>query len=248
MLVPLILVGIALAMFGVELAVPGGRSWPKVTGWWCRALLLNALQAGVVWLSGVAWDKWMYQHRPWSVDSFGTTWGALFGYFVLTFVYYWWHRWRHEVDFLWRCLHQVHHSAQRIEVVTSFYKHPLEAFSNGLIVSALFYLVVGLNKEQAMLAILISGVAEFFYHWNVKTPYWLGFIVQRPESHCVHHQEGVHSYNFADLPLWDMLFGTFRNPRKFESRCGFGDAKEHRLGEMLICRDIANEPEPKGDK
>jgi sterol desaturase/sphingolipid hydroxylase (fatty acid hydroxylase superfamily) len=67
--------------------------------------------------------------RPWSVDGLGTTGGAILGYFVITFVYYWWHRWRHEVPFLWRWLHQVHHSPARIEIITSFYKHPLEMLS-----------------------------------------------------------------------------------------------------------------------
>jgi sterol desaturase/sphingolipid hydroxylase (fatty acid hydroxylase superfamily) len=57
---------------------------------------------------------------------------------------------------------------------------------------------------------LLSAAAEFFYHWNIRTPSWLGFIVQRPESHRVHHQYRHHTQNFADLPFWDMLFGTFK--------------------------------------
>ena len=56
----------------------------------------------------------------------GRTGGAIVGYLVITFVYYWWHRARHEVPILWRCFHQVHHSPQRIEIITSFYKHPVE--------------------------------------------------------------------------------------------------------------------------
>ena len=72
----------------------------------------------------------------------------------------------------------------------------------------------------------------------MKTPYWLGYLFQRPESHCVHHQEGVHSYNYADLPLWDMLFGTFRNPKSCEARCGFGPAREHAAAEMLAGVDV----------
>ena len=71
----------------------------------------------------------------------------------------------------------------------------------------------------------------------MRTPYWLGFIFQRPESHCIHHQAGLHSYNYADLPLWDILFGTFRNPRAWQERCGFGDG-EHRLSEMLRGVDV----------
>src|SRR4029078_8492623 len=73
--------------------------------------------------------------------------------------------------------------------------------------SAILYLGVGLGAAAAAGAVLLSGFAELFYHWNVRTPHWLGYLFQRPESHCVHHQEGVHSYNFADLPLWDILFG-----------------------------------------
>jgi sterol desaturase/sphingolipid hydroxylase (fatty acid hydroxylase superfamily) len=95
------------------------------------------------------------------------------------------------------------------------------------------YLVVGLGPEACAYAVLVTGVAELFYHWNVRTPYWLGFVIQRPESHCVHHERGVHAYNYADLPLWDMLFGTFRNPRRWNASCGFGEDRERRIGEML---------------
>ena len=60
-------------------------------------------------------------------------------------------------------------------------------------------MLVGVGPEAASLAVLVTGIAEFIYHWNVPTPYWLGFLIQRPESHGIHHQEGVHSYNYADL-------------------------------------------------
>jgi len=104
--------------------------------------------------------------------------------------------------------------------------------------SAILYLGVGLGAAAAAGAVLLSGLAELFYHWNVRTPHWLGYLFQRPESHCVHHQEGVHSYNFADLPLWDILFGTFHNPRVAQFRCGFGPGHEHRLAEMLWGVDV----------
>jgi hypothetical protein len=74
---------------------------------------------------------------------------------------------------------------------------------------------------------------ELFYHWNIRTPYWLGFLIQRPESHLVHHQEGLHTYNFSDLPLWDILFGTFRNPREWNARCGFANDREEHLFQLL---------------
>lgn len=236
MVITLSVLALAVVMIVVEVLRPG-RSWPKVAGWWVRAALLNGVQVGSVFLAGVAWDGFMVRHRPWSADGLGQVGGAALGYLTITFIYYWWHRWRHDVSFLWRWFHQVHHSPQRIEIITSFYKHPVEILANGVLSSAICYFVVGLNAESASAAVLLTGIAELFYHWNVPTPYWVGFILQRPESHCIHHQEGVHSYNYADLPLWDMLFGTFRNPRRWEATCGFGEL-EHRLPEMLRGVDV----------
>jgi len=236
MWIPLIVGSIGVVMIVCELFYPG-RTWPRVAGWWTRAALLNAFQVAIVFVAGVAWDRWLAAARPWSADALGPTAGAVVGYLAITFVYYWWHRWRHDNDLLWRWFHQVHHSPQRIEIITSFYKHPFEIVANSLLSSAILYVGVGLSPEVAVYAVLLTGLAELFYHWNVPTPYWLGFVVQRPESHCIHHQEGVHSFNYADLPLWDMLFGTFRNPRRWRARCGFGE-EEHRLAEMLAGKDV----------
>lgn len=231
-------VAVAVVMMLVERWRPG-RIWPKVHGWWARALALNAVQVGSVVLAGVSYDVWLAGHRAWSADGLGLAGGALVGYLVHTFVYYWWHRARHQLGPLWRWVHQVHHSPQRIEVITSFYKHPLEIVLNGLLSSVVLYGLVGLAPEAAACTMLLNGLAELFYHWNVRTPHWLGYLVQRPESHCVHHQEGVHRYNYADLPIFDLLFGTLRNPRAWQGRCGLGPDGERRLGEMLVGRDVA---------
>jgi sterol desaturase/sphingolipid hydroxylase (fatty acid hydroxylase superfamily) len=226
-----LVLGVALAMMVVEHVVPG-RNWPRVRGWWTRALLLNGVQAACVVVGSVTWNRGTGGRHLLDLDRLGPVAGALVGYLVMTFVYYWWHRWRHESEFLWRWFHQVHHSAQRIEIITSFYKHPFEIVANALLSSTLLSAVLGLGTEAAAGVVVLSGIAELVYHWNVATPRWLGYLFQRPESHCLHHQEGVHSYNYADLPLWDMLFGTFRNPGRWQGRCGFGD-DEHELAAML---------------
>src|SRR5262245_57372783 len=235
MFVTLIVLALAILMIVVERLRPG-RTFPTVRAWWIRAIALNLVQIGVVFLAGWTWDGWMVRHRPWSADRLGLAGGAIVGYVVITFIYYWWHRARHASNFLWRWFHQLHHSPQRIEIITSFYKHPVELVANGLLSSAIAYWLVGLDAKTATLAVTLTGVAELFYHWNVATPYWVGFLIQRPESHLIHHQEGLHAFNYGDLPLWDIMFGTFRNPRRFEARCGFGDDAELRLGELLAGR------------
>lgn len=236
MLVTVTVLSLALLMMVAERLKPG-RVWPTVANWWTRAIALNLAQIGMVFLAGHTWDGWMVRNRPWSADRLGLMAGAFLGYIAITFIYYWWHRWRHEVGVLWRWFHQVHHSPQRIEIITSFYKHPAELLVNGLLSSGIAYWLVGLNTEAATLAVTITGVAELFYHWNIRTPYWIGYLVQRPESHLIHHQAGLHAYNYSDLPAWDMLFGTFRNPREWHERCGFGDS-ESRLAEMLAGKDV----------
>jgi sterol desaturase/sphingolipid hydroxylase (fatty acid hydroxylase superfamily) len=238
-----IVAGLAGLMMLVERWRPG-RLWPKVPGWWWRALLLNGVQVGSVYLAGLTYDRWIGARRAWSADALGVWGGAAVGYVVHTFVYYWWHRWRHTVGFLWRWVHQVHHSPQRIEVIASFYKHPIEILLNGVLSSVVLYVVVGLGPEAGAYAMLANGMAELLYHWNVATPAWVGYLVQRPESHCVHHQHGLHRYNYADLPVFDMMFGTFRNPARWAGSCGLGPEDARRLGAMLIGRDVTREGPP----
>ena len=229
--------GAALVMMAVERWRPG-RLWPKTPGWWPRCLALNVVQVTIALVAGASWDRWLPELAVVSLARWGTLPGALAGYLVITFIYYWWHRARHESAPLWRWLHQVHHSPARIEVLTSFYKHPLEITLNAVLSSAILYSGLGLTPAQGALALAFTGLAELFYHWNVSTPYWLGFLFQRPESHRVHHQRGRHRCNYSDLPLWDWLFGTLHNPRTFTADCGFDDQLERRLGTMLIGIDV----------
>jgi sterol desaturase/sphingolipid hydroxylase (fatty acid hydroxylase superfamily) len=233
---------LGLLMMLIERVIPG-RRFPRVDGWLVRAVSINFCQVLAILLAGIGWNAWMLQRRPWSTDHFGTLTGTLAGYVVLTFVYYWWHLWRHRSDFLWRWLHQIHHSPQRLELLTAFYKHPLEILIDSLLSSAVLYLGIGLAPQAAAGAMALSGIGELFYHWNIKTPHWLGFIVQRPESHLIHHQQGLHDYNYSDLPIWDILFGTFRNPRRWHERCGFGSRQEHLVIEMLQGMDVSK-PSP----
>lgn len=226
-----------LPMWLAERVWPG-RRWPVRPLWIVRALAFNSAQVLVVVLGTLTWDRLLPGLTLWSIADAGLFGGALMGYLAITFVYYWWHRARHQLPFLWRMLHQVHHSPQRLELLTAFYKHPFEIVTNGVLSAAILYLLVGATPAQAGIAVLMTGVAELFYHWNIKTPYWLGFIIQRPESHCVHHARGAHTYNFSDLPAWDMLFGTFRNPREAEFNCGFGGNRELRLGSLMLGRSV----------
>jgi len=224
--------------FALERLLPGW-ALPPIKTWPLRVLLINAAQLGVVLLAGVSWEIWL---SSWSLfrlsDHVSPTGGGLIAYLIATFVFYWWHRWRHESNFLWRAFHQIHHSPRRLEVITSFYKHPGEMLVNSIIGSLLVYTLLGLSLEAAAIYTLCTALGEFFYHTNVKTPRWIGLVFQRPEMHRVHHRFGRHRNNYGDIVFWDMLFGTYDNPRDWEHSCGFTAEREERLVDMLIYRDV----------
>jgi len=151
---------------------------------------------------------------------------------------YGWHRARHRVPVLWRLLHQLHHSSERLDVASAFYFHPLDVLGTALLVS-LTTTLLGVTPAAAALSGFIGFVIALLTHANLRTPRWLGYVVQRPESHSVHHARGVHAFNYADLPIVDMLFGTFRNPEHPEATVGFYPGAEKRLGAMLAGMQVS---------
>lgn len=226
------------ACFALERWIPGWRL-PRVRGWPARALLINAAQLGVVLLAGVSWERWLSGASVFHLSkSVGPILAGAIAYFIATFIFYWWHRARHEIHWLWRGFHQIHHSPARLEVITSFYKHPIEMTVNSIIGSLLVYALLGLSIEAAGIYTLFTALGEFFYHTSVRTPRWVGFFFQRPEMHRIHHEAGRHKNNYGDIPWWDMLFGTYENPKEWRGRCGFEEGKERRLGEMLAFKDV----------
>lgn len=216
-----------------------GWELPRVPTWPTRVLAVNAVQLLVVLLAGVTWERWLSASSVLHLSThLSPTMGGLLAYFIATFVFYWWHRWRHESDLLWRLFHQIHHSPQRLEVITSFYKHPIEMVVNSMLGSLLVFALLGLSPEAGAVYTLCTAVGEFFYHTNMRTPRWIGWFFQRPEMHRIHHQLGHHKNNYGDITWWDMLFGTYENPSQWDDRCGFAGAKEQQLLPMLSWHDV----------
>ncbi len=76
----------------------------------------------------------------------------------------------------------------------------------------------------------------------------LGYFFQRPEMHRIHHERGRHYKNFSDLPIWDMLFGTFENPKSFDKSCGFKPEREAALLKMIRFQNVNEKYGPKKKK
>lgn len=227
-----------VVMLAIERMWPA-RSFPARTGWqWVGAgFLVLSMAIGTALPLFLPVD-WMAEHRLVDGTKLGVVGGALVGFVVLELGVYAWHRAAHTFSPLWRAFHQLHHSPQRVDIPGAVVFHPLEFAAYTVIPLAITVLVLGLDPLAAAITGYMFTFAGFFQHWNVATPQWIGYVLQRPESHCVHHRKGFHYYNFSDFPPWDMLFGTFRNPPKFMGECGFEGDADRRMGAMLAFADV----------
>lgn len=236
----------ALALFAlIEWRRPG-RAFPAIRGWWRRGLVSLAVYVGLSTLAPGIWDAFLADHQLFDGRSLGIVGGALVGVLVLELGIYVWHRALHSSEFLWRWFHQMHHSAERVDVAGAFYFHPFDVLGFAFVGSFCLVFVVGLQVEAAMIANGFAAFCAIFQHANIRTPHWLGWFVGRPEMHALHHQRGVHRYNYSDLPFIDLLFGTYRNPKVWEGQAGFYDGASAEVGAMLVGRDVSRDPSASG--
>ena len=185
--------------------------------------------------------EWIAAHRWLDGARLGVVGGTIAGWLALSGLSYLYHRTAHAWSPLWRISHQIHHSPQQVDISGSALFHPFEMLVQVLLQLFVTVLVLGIDPVAAALTGVVAALHGIFQHWNVHTPRWIGYFVQRPEAHCLHHERGVHGRNYSDFPLWDMLFGSFHNPASFSGECGFDTPADRRLGAMLAWQDV-NQP------
>ncbi len=214
------------------------KQLPKLKNWKIRGIaffLFNFILASVLPLLV---DKHLLQFQLVDISNQNIWLSAFFGVFIYQGILYAWHRAMHSSNFLWKVFHQMHHSTERLDIPSAFYTSPMDTIGFTMIGSISFVLIVGLSPHAATVALLFLTFLSLFQHSNIKTPRWIGYIIQRPESHSLHHGRGIHKYNYSDFPIFDILFGTFKNPEKFNTETGFYDGASNRIIDMLIFKDV----------
>jgi sterol desaturase/sphingolipid hydroxylase (fatty acid hydroxylase superfamily) len=215
------------------------RNYQKTRHWRLRGALVTV---AIFFFSGevaLFWGRLFGDFHLFDSSSLGI-WGAVPGILVYEFFHYWYHRAAHEWNWLWRAGHQMHHSAESLDAFGAYYLHPLDAAMFTSLSSLVLFPLLGLSLEAGVVAALFLTFNAMLQHANINTPHWLGYLIQRPESHHIHHGRDIHRYNYADLPLWDMVFGTFRNPRTLDhAECGFYPGASARLVDMLLGKDVS---------
>lgn len=220
------------------------RRYDKTRHWRLRGLLVTA---AIFFFSGevaLAWSEVLADFHLLDGSGLGIGGGSVVGILVYELIHYGYHRLAHRWNALWRAGHQLHHSAESLDAFGAYYLHPFDALMFTSIASLVFYPLLGLAPEAGIIGALFLTFNAMFQHANIRTPHWLGYVIQRPESHAVHHGRGIHRYNYADLPLWDMVFGSFRNPRApdLPVELGFAPGSSTRLPALLLGRELSRSP------
>ena len=229
---------IAFAIFAVLERVLRGYTWPTEPYWVVR---------GVFWLAVVVLVSHLLStvlhpilHPGAVVDlSFLGLWGVIPSVLAFEVLTYWFHRAQHSIPLLWR-MHQWHHSSERIDIWSAYRAHPLELpfFSViGIITSAG---VLGVTAEAAALSSGVLLCLQTIQHTNIRTPEWLGYFIVRPENHMLHHARNEHRSNYADLPLIDLIFGSFEMRHGQPPEAGFWDGASREYKSYLLCKDVAS--------
>lgn len=233
-----IAVGLFAGFAALDL-VARARRFPDVTYWRLKGTAFMLLYFAVSTYAPLMWDGWLGQHQLFDGSRLPFWAQVAGGFLLLELGVYAWHRTMHNVQPLWRFFHQMHHSAERVDIWGALYFHPLDMIGWAMVGSLMLVLGFGITAEAAIVVSLAATFCGLFQHANISTPRWLGYIITRPESHSLHHERNVHARNYGDIPIYDMIFGTFENPHSFDGEVGFYDGGSKRIGAMLFGRQIA---------
>lgn len=151
------------------------------------------------------------------------------------------HRLMHEIPLLWE-FHKPHHAAEVLTPATSARAHPVEDVIQMNFTAATLGVGFGILNyifgDAQPLRLLETNIIFFIYfatvfhlrHSHIWLPIrgWLGYIIQSPAHHHIHHSDDPRHYGknlgFC-LSIWDWAFGTLYVPDKREE-LQFGLGKE----------------------
>lgn len=164
---------------------------------------------------------WLYRYRIWTIPF--AWWSVAVLLIAEDFCYYWFHRWSHEVRWMWAA-HVNHHSSQHYNLSTALRQTWSGFFAGGWV---LWLPLAVLGFHPAMIAFQkgISLVYQFWIHTeSIKRLGPLEWIFNTPSHHRVHHAVNLKylDKNHAGiLIIWDRMFGTFE-PEDANEPCRYG--------------------------
>ncbi len=153
----------------------------------------------------------------WLFDNFAiaefsmNSWLAWIGFFIVgDFIYYWGHRWCHEINFLWNT-HLPHHQSEEYNLTTALRQGALQ--DTVLFPIYLPMALMGCPIEMFLVLRVSNKLYQFWIHTRTinKVPLIEG-ILNTPSAHRVHHavNEAYVDRNYGGtFMVFDKWFGTW---------------------------------------
>ncbi|KAF8501956.1 fatty acid hydroxylase superfamily-domain-containing protein [Hysterangium stoloniferum] len=153
-----------------------------------------------------------------------------FGMFVLDTYQYFVHRALHDVPFLYKHLHSVHHRLYVPYAYGSQYNHPFEgAIVDGLS-ATLASSFAGMSERQTLVLYAIATYKGIEDHCGYQFPWHpLRFLTSNDsEFHEIHHQVAGLKSNFSQplFTFWDRALGTYMTMEQLEAKKGHKKIKD----------------------
>jgi len=237
--VSLVIMAMYLALMVWEAFFPA-RRLPPIPFWRSKGIVAFFFFFFLSTYLPLFYAHWLPSTQLFDLTNMNVALASLLGVLLYELGMYVWHRSMHKNNLLWRVFHQMHHSAERLDTYGAFFFSPFDMIGFTLLGTVCFAFIMGLPAQAVTIVLLVTNFLSIFQHANIKTPGWLGYIVQRPESHAVHHAKGIHGYNYSDLPVFDLIFGSFRNPKEYVKETGFYNGASSRIIDMLSFRDVSS--------
>jgi sterol desaturase/sphingolipid hydroxylase (fatty acid hydroxylase superfamily) len=152
---------------------------------------------------------YFYRHHIFSFSHAVVYWFMLV--ILEDFLYYWLHRFDHEVRLFW-AVHVTHHSSEHMNFTVGFRSsvfQPLYRF--------VYFIPLALMGFHALDIVFVYSATQiwgiFVHTESIRKMGWLEYILVTPSHHRVHHASNA---KYLDknmgmfLIIWDKLFGTFQ--------------------------------------
>ncbi len=169
---------------------------------------VTAINACVYWIA-----EWLWPHRLVDLGEGALGWAAaMVGW---DFLYYWHHRWEHEVRLFWAS-HVSHHSSQKYNLSTAL-RQPWTPVLGIVLYPPLALL--GVRPWMILVAGGFNLVYQFWVHTEAigRMPRAFEWVFNTPSHHRVHHGSNgpyLDKNHGGIFIVWDRMFGTFEEERE----------------------------------
>ncbi|HEY0730836.1 MAG TPA: sterol desaturase family protein [Chitinophagaceae bacterium] len=242
--ISLYIIGMYILLMIWEATFPA-RTLPQIRFWKLKGIVSFFIFFYLSTYLPILYQDWLPTSQLLDLSGMEPVLAGVIGILLYELGIYFWHRSMHRNNRLWRVFHQMHHSAERLDTYGAFYFSPFDMAGFIVLGTICFSFIAGFPAQSITIILLVTNFFSIFQHANIKTPVWLGYIIQRPESHAIHHARGIHAFNYSDVPLFDIIFGTFKNPKNYSFESGFYDGASERIVDMLSFKDVSIKEEVK---